>query len=305
MRQIGSRARPLVPVLALVVWAAPATAGTETVTFTLEGVVDPGGQTQVLSGSFNWTYTPGDFENGVGAFTAIDLPGYGTDLSQLVITIEPQQIDISLAGNYHGFSVDVLLRLVQPFSPFEPVALDLAACSYQIENAGWPPDAPLLSGSVAPAPGYASLCFGDGSGAPCACGNAGAPGEGCAHSGGHGAVLAASGGVDVATDDLAFTVSAGPPGVPALLFAGTQTLQGGAGVPFGDGLRCAGGAVRRLGVRSLDAAGGASWGPGLSTAGGWLPGESRLFQVWYRDPVGSPCGGAFNTTQAVEVRFAN
>lgn len=305
MRLHPSPTRPLFPALALVAWAAPALAATETVTFVLDGVVDPGGQTEVMSGTFSWTYTPGDFENGTGAFTAIDLPGFGTDLSQLAITIEPQQIDISLNGNYHGYSVDVLLRLVQPFSPFEAVALDLAASSYQIENAGWPPNAAILSGSVAPLPGYASLCFGDGSGAPCPCGNPGGPGEGCAHSGGHGASLAASGGVDVATDDLAIGLSGGPGNVPALLFAGTQAVQGGVGVPFGDGLRCAGGAVRRLGVHFLDAAGAASWGPGLGAAGGWLPGESRVFQVWYRDPVGAPCGASFNTSQAVAVTFAS
>jgi hypothetical protein len=34
-----------------------------------------------------------------------------------------------------------------------------------------------------------------------------------------------------------------------------------------------------------------------------VTGDTRRFQVWYRDPVGGPCGSAFNLTQGVEVSF--
>jgi hypothetical protein len=75
------------------------------------------------------------------------------------------------------------------------------------------------------------------------------------------------------------------------------------GLSFGDGLRCAGGSVKRLGVRVPDAAGTAHWGPGLAALGQWGPGDVRFFQGWYRDPVGSSCGTNFNLSNGVEVSF--
>ena len=70
---------------------------------------------------------------------------------------------------------------------------------------------------------------------------------------------------------------------------------------FGDGLRCAGGAVQRLGVRLTDSAGSASWAAGLRALGGWDAGDTKRFQAWYRDPSNGPCGTGFNLTQGVQV----
>lgn len=148
---------------------------------------------------------------------------------------------------------------------------------------------------------FTPYCFGDGSGAVCPCGNQGGPGEGCANSTGAGATLAAAGSASVTADDLVLAAAGLLPNQPALLFAGQNTTGGGLGVPFGDGLRCAGGGVRRLGVRVPDATGGAGWGPGLGAQGGWTAGDVRRFQAWYRDPQGSPCGTGFNLSSAVEV----
>ena len=55
--------------------------------------------------------------------------------------------------------------------------------------------------------------------------------------------------------------------MPGLLFSGPLLLGGGAGVPFGDGLRCVGGPIVRHGLRLADANGDALWGPGLAAAG--------------------------------------
>ena len=148
-----------------------------------------------------------------------------------------------------------------------------------------------------------SYCFGDGSGTPCPCANWGAPGEGCANSTGAGALLAASGSASVGADDLVFAGAQLVPGQPALLFAGLNAVNGGNGVAFGDGLRCAGGSVRRLGVAQPDAGGNASWGPGLQSLGGWGAGDTRHFQAWYRDPGGSPCATSFNLSHGVSVDF--
>lgn len=150
---------------------------------------------------------------------------------------------------------------------------------------------------------FTTYCFGDGSGNTCPCGNSGGAGEGCANSTGSGATLAASGSNSALADDLVFDAANLLPSQPALLFCGNNAVAGGAGVAFGDGLRCAGGGVRRLGVRFPSGLGQASWGPGLGAAGGWTAGDVRYFQAWYRNPSGSPCGTNFNLSHGVEVVF--
>jgi hypothetical protein len=142
----------------------------------------------------------------------------------------------------------------------------------------------------------ARYCYG----LACPCGNDD-PAAGCANTTGAGAGLLALGSPRVALGQLWTSAAGLLPGQPALLFAGTAQLNGGAGVSFGDGLRCAGGAVVRLGVRAPDAAGGALWGPALIQSGGWSAGDTRFLQVWYRDPAGGPCAAGFNLTNGVRV----
>jgi hypothetical protein len=120
---------------------------------------------------------------------------------------------------------------------------------------------------------------------------------------GAGAVLVAEGGTSIAADDLVFHASRLLPGQPALLFVGDNAVNGGIGTPFGDGLRCAGGNVRRLGVAAPDASGGASRGPRLSGSGMFEAGTTQRFQLWYRDPSGSPCGYGFNLSNGYELSF--
>lgn len=146
-------------------------------------------------------------------------------------------------------------------------------------------------------------CFADGSGTPCPCGNDSGAATGCLNSGGVGGTLVLTGSASVAADDLGFTASGLRRNQPALLFAGDNAVNGGDGVVFGDGLRCAGGGVLRLGVKFPDPAGDASWGPGLTSLGGWTAGDTAYFQGWYRDPVNGPCGSTFNLTHGYEVVF--
>ncbi len=144
-------------------------------------------------------------------------------------------------------------------------------------------------------------CYGDGSGGVCPCGNAGATGEGCANSSGAGAVLSSSGSNSAASDDLQLSATGLLPGQAALLFSGSTNL--GNGFLLGDGLRCAGGQVVRIGVRIPDAGGAAAWPTGLGALYGWGAGTLRTFQVWYRDTGGSPCASNFNLSNGVEVLY--
>jgi hypothetical protein len=185
---------------------------------------------------------------------------------------------------------DGLLDDIQVYSG----SLDAGDVAYLFANPG-----ATVSGTVGTA-----YCFGDGAGTVCPCGNPGGAGEGCANSTGVGATALADGSTSVGTDDLTFDGHGLLPLQPALLFSGNSAVNGGDGVIFGDGLRCAGTQVKRLGVRVPDAAGDANWGPGLAPMGQWVAGDTRRFQVWYRDPSGSPCGSNFNLSHGVEVTFS-
>jgi hypothetical protein len=143
-------------------------------------------------------------------------------------------------------------------------------------------------------------CYGDGSGLACPCGNLGPVGAGCGNSAGTGGILTSDGSASVSADDAEFSVSGLPTGVSALLFAGTVDL--GPGALFGDGIRCAGGQLKRLGVESINGMGEATWPTGLSTLGSWTAGDRRFIQVWYRDPS-SLCGTQFNVSSALDVTF--
>lgn len=151
----------------------------------------------------------------------------------------------------------------------------------------------------------ATFCHADGSGAACPCSNEIDPGTegGCRNSSGVGGQLIGIDNLSVSTDQFRTFACGLLPGQPGLLFAGNQQLNGGQGILFGDGLRCAGVGVRRLGVKTPDANGEASWGPGLRATGGWNAGDTRYLQVWYRNPTGSPCGNGFNLTNGLRATF--
>ena len=156
------------------------------------------------------------------------------------------------------------------------------------------------------------LCLGDGTGAPCPCGNEGLPGHGCRNSASiRGAELAASGFASTGDDGLALACAFEPPGVTSVVLQGSQLV---APVVFGDGLRCAGGALKRLYVQNADAGGNLlappPGAPSIAARSAALgdplqAGESRVYQVYYRDPVlefcPAPAGSSFNASNGVRV----
>ncbi|HIG10494.1 MAG TPA: hypothetical protein EYG30_13815 [Planctomycetes bacterium] len=147
------------------------------------------------------------------------------------------------------------------------------------------------------------FCKGDGTGTSCPCNNHGGTNNGCQNSTGLGAGLTAMGDASVSADTLQLTVTNALASQPGLLFQGSTAINGGNGIAFGDGLRCTGGNVRRLEVVFPDSAGSVSSSVILSVAGLASAGDVVRYQLWYRDPVFSPCVNGFNLTNGLEINW--
>jgi hypothetical protein len=143
------------------------------------------------------------------------------------------------------------------------------------------------------------ICFGDASGVACPCANLGATGEGCANSTGSGSTLTTAGSALVGSDDLQLIAMQARPNTARLLVQGASQVT----VPFKDGLLCAGNPTERLEITHLDAAGSATSSGSIVTAGAVAPGDTRVYQLWYRDPSVSPCGTGSNLSSAVLVQW--
>ena len=143
--------------------------------------------------------------------------------------------------------------------------------------------------------------FGDGSGNPCPCGNESAVGanEGCVNTSGRGAKLRAEGTSSVIGDDLVIVAEGLPNGRNGQLFVGIGRLFG---APFGDGQRLVASPSKRLAIRTANAGGEARY-PIQHSIGFWNPGDTRYFQVLYRDFGSGVCGNSFNTSSGLAVFF--
>ncbi|MCY2959021.1 MAG: hypothetical protein NTY35_02560 [Planctomycetota bacterium] len=149
------------------------------------------------------------------------------------------------------------------------------------------------------------FCFGDGQGTPCPCGNNAAPGtnSGCRNSLGLGALLRASGSASISSDTVRLDGSQMLNGT-ALYFQGSAQFGGGLGTVFGDGLRCAGGTIRRLAVRVNS--GGASFlpslgSPSISALGQVSVPGARSYQVWYRNAAAFCTSSTFNLSNGISL----
>jgi len=159
----------------------------------------------------------------------------------------------------------------------------------------------------APGVGY---CFGDpGSGAPCPCSNdndGSVPGSGCANGVfDSGAQLSGSGVASVTGDTLVLATSGLEPSNSGLYFQANNDLT--PGIIWGDGLRCAGGQLKRLGVRFSDASGYSDTSgytqPISVKAGNVVAGDTKYYQCWYRSTLSSPCGSEFNASNGYAITW--
>ena len=128
---------------------------------------------------------------------------------------------------------------------------------------------------------------------------------GAVNSTGRGALAGFAGSTSLAANDLRLTATGLPPNGVGLFFYGTTATQ----TAFGDGFRCVGGSISRLGPpQNANAQGAvvrvvnynaapANAGAGLITAG-----STRRFQYWYRN-IGGPGGTGFNLSDALVLDF--
>jgi hypothetical protein len=154
---------------------------------------------------------------------------------------------------------------------------------------------------------FPTYCYGDGSGTPCPCANHSPVGDeaGCLNSLGLGGKVIATGLASISADALLLSGSQMPSSF-ALYFQGTAQTAGGNGAAFGDGKRCAGGAVLRL--KSVLNAGGASQYPGagdpsISVRGQVTAPGTRTYQVWYRNAAAFCTADTFNLTNGVQTTW--
>jgi len=173
---------------------------------------------------------------------------------------------------------------------------------------------------------FVSYCIGNGGDqmgcTNCPCGNNAGSDQrgGCLNSAGSSALLRASGLPRTSSDSLRFEAKNLPASAAAVLISGANRLPAnsahpcfslGSGIPtLGDGLRCAGGFFKRHGLRPADSNGSIGstnrgWGgedappPGLIEQGGFTAGQTRQFQVIYRDFMHGTCTTGLASTQAV------
>jgi len=135
-----------------------ALAQTVKVTYDLENVwllpdiSHPNDDPRQMTGSFEWTYQLGDFENGTGEFTDIYIPWYNPGLENLEMTFDMNSIEFTLLGNWHDLGIDITLFLIEPLSPDRPSTIDTVESRFDIQyGVSW--QGHVISGEIVPRPG--------------------------------------------------------------------------------------------------------------------------------------------------------
>ena len=160
--------------------------------------------------------------------------------------------------------------------------------------------------------GPQGYCFGDGSAAACPCANSGLAGRGCENSAATGGALLSSSGT-TSPDALVLEQQGELASSLSIFLQGSAELA--SPLPFGDGLRCAGGSLKRLYVHNAIGGSVSAPQPGepsITLRSAQLgdpiaPGSVRHYQVYYRDPdlafCPGPTGSSFNVGNALRVTW--
>ena len=111
-----------------------------------------------------------------------------------------------------------------------------------------------------------------------------------------------SGTASIASNDLMLKGSVLPGTQFGVFYHGINQIQ----VPFGDGVRCVGGGIKRFPVVQTSSLGDVSYSVDYADpahSDELVPGATRNFQFWFRDPIGGPNG--FNLTNALQITFCD
>ncbi len=158
--------------------------------------------------------------------------------------------------------------------------------------------------------GPRAFCFGDGSEGDCPCANnndgkLSCGRAGCANSAfSSGALLFSLGQPSVSADSLELRCTGVTPNHPGFIFQGKLALT--SGQALGNGLRCVGGDVIRLENLVMNGQGYAYSSSGLAALGGVTAGQTKTYQLWYRDVAFGTCTAEFalsNLSNAIEVSW--
>lgn len=259
----------------------------------------------LFSGTVHWTisgltggayrvYTYAWAPENTGAHTLVTVPG-SSDLPQIVGGLwsgSPHVLGVTYALHHVNVTTGTLL-------------IDVAGSGSSGSINGFQ--------IVQDSSPFASFCPGDSTSfPPCPCNNAGAANHGCENSAGTGgAILNAAG--NTSPDTVVLTSSNELPSVLSIFLQGQASLFPGA--LFGDGVRCVNGGLKRLYQKnasggSVSAPTGAE--PSITTRSAALgdpilPGTSRYYQVYYRDPnlgfCPSPQGDGWNVSSGITIAW--
>ncbi len=196
-------------------------------------------------------------------------------------------------GSWSGFFYCVFNFTVAGTGTF--IDIDLSSFAIELPSLGTP------------------LCFGDGTQSlPCPCVNSGLAGRGCNNSANTGGALLSARG-STSADTVVLTSAGELPTVLSIFLQGNALTAN--PLPFGDGLRCAGGTLKRLYVKnasngtvSAPMAGDNSIQVQSALLGDTIgAGTSRWYQVYYRDPdltfCAAPAGASFNVSNALQIAY--
>jgi hypothetical protein len=177
------------------------------------------------------------------------------------------------------------------------------------QSAGTLPSYNIAGWQALPGP-VATFCFGDRTVAACPCGNHGSRDHGCENSAGlGGARLESTGSPN--PDTIVLNTAEEISGALSIVLQGDDLIL--PTVLFGDGMRCAGGHLKRLYTRTavngrihVPGAGDPSITARSAALGDPIAlGSERFYQVYYRDPSASFCpppqGSTFNATNGLRV----
>jgi Tol biopolymer transport system component len=250
------------------------------------------------------------FQSNATNLVAGDTNGFSDVFVRDRQTLTTERVSVSSGGVQGDInSSDPTISATGRYVAFQSSATNLVA-----GDTNGTPDAFLRDRD---ATGFTSLCDpGVGTVIVCPCANPpGGANRGCDNSSATGGASLSAGGVAyLASDSLVLTTSGERPTAFSIVLQGSTFLANGA--IYGQGVRCAGGALKRLFAKtavagSISAPNFGGGDPSISARSAALgdvivAGQSRWYLVYYRDPVvlgGCPPTSTFNATQTGRVTW--